>query len=202
MYRRKLITNPSSEPIASSELAEHTAVDENEDQAYLIRLIMRARRRFEHNTNRYLVAQTWQLAAARFVNVFSIAMGPLRSVTKIEYINTQGQVTLVDPSTYIVNDFGLQPTIEIAPNKSWPSDVIQQSNAVLITIEVGHAAVVNGNIASNNIIDSNMYELAKQAIMILAAHWYNNREDAAPVTITSMPHAYDALVAELAIEVL
>ena len=55
---------------------------------------------------------------------------------------------------------------------------------------------------ANTLIDKDKYDLAKQAILILVADWFRNREDTAPVQLYDMPNAFKAIANELAVELL
>ena len=76
------------------------------------------------------------------------------------------------------------------------------ADAVQIECVIGHAPVQNGAIDINNVIDPDRYNLAKQAILVLIADWFRNREDSTPVQLYSVPNAFKALCDELAVDLL
>ena len=198
---RKLIQAPLIEPFTVEELAAHTYADDDHHD-YLQTLVPRARKRFEQRTGRLLVEQTWQFAMPKFCKEIVLPTAPLRSITSIKYINTLGQYVTLEPTEYRVVEHGLTATITPELGGNWPAVGFKVADAVQIECVMGHAAVVNDAIDANTLIDKDKYDLAKQAILILVADWFRNREDTAPVQLYDMPNAFKAIANELAVELL
>ncbi|MBB1329462.1 hypothetical protein H5087_08895 [Pseudoalteromonas sp. SR43-7] len=198
---RKLIQAPSIEPITAEELALHTFADDDHHD-YLQSLVPRARKRFEQRSGRLLVEQTWQFAMQKFCKEIHLPYAPLRSITSIKYINNLGQLTTIDPSEYRVIEHGLTATITPKLGGQWPAVGFKVSDAVQIECVFGHAAIDANAIDATTMLDQDKYDLAKQAILVLAADWFRNREDTAPVKLYDMPNAFKAIADELAVELL
>ena len=200
---RKIISAPTIEPVTISDVYEHTNTD-SDHQVYIEPLIARARKRFEQNTGRLLVQQTWQIALPKFANAIVIPIAPLQSISFIKYINNHGQLITIDPEDYRVTDFGLTSIITPKLGGSWPAPGYKVADAVQIEGVFGHAPlnIDETAIDTANIIDPDKYELAKQAILILIADWFINREDSAPVKLYDVPNAFKAICTELAVELL
>ena len=200
---RKIISAPLFEPVSINEVYDHTTTDV-ENKTYLELLIPRARKRFEQRTGRLLVQQTWQIALPKFANSIVLPYAPLQSINFIKYIDNLGQLITIPASDYRIVDHGLTATITPKLGGSWPSVGFKVSDAVQIECVFGHAPLNGTNTAidTDNIIDVYQYEIAKQAILILIADWFANREDSAPVQLYDVPNAFKAICSELAVELL
>jgi uncharacterized phiE125 gp8 family phage protein len=204
--RQQLITGPVVEPVSVDELRTHTVIDDTFDDAYLQALIIRARRRFEKNTGRLLVTQTWQCAFDQLPRLLEIPKTPVQQVVSVSLLNSDGTYTELNSSTYRVVSHGLLKQIMPMPNTNWPCLTVCAPDAVVVEFIAGHAQVTIGEssayINESSIVDKGDYELAKQAIMILCADWYVNREDTAPVQLYPAPNAYSAICTELSVDLL
>lgn len=197
----KAILAPTVEPVTIEEVYNHTSTDADFAD-FLTPLIARARKRFEQRTGRLLVQQTWQFALPKFANVIELPYAPLQSITSVKYLDNQGQLVTIDPAEYRVVDHGIKATLTPKLGGSWPAPGYKVADAVQIECVLGHAPVANSAIDINNIIDPDKYNLAKQAILVLIADWFRNREDTAPVQLHSVPNAFKAICDELSVELL
>lgn len=200
--RCKVIQSPRFEPVSKSE-AMHHVNGEEEDKAYLDTLIPRARKRFEDVTNRLLVEQTWIFSYDCFSSEIEIPYAPLQRVLSLKYIDGSGQLVELPSSEYRVINTGLKSVITPKLGGCFPSLPFYSLDAVQIECVIGHARVNQDGIALGlGIEDADRFELAKQAILILVADWFKNREDTAPVTLYEAPNAFKSIAHELSVSVL
>lgn len=96
----------------------------------------------------------------------------LQTVSQIQYYAADGTLTVLNPSDYQVDSASEPGRILPAPDKTWPTTQAGRINAVRITFVCGYglAAAVD--------------ERCKTAILLLAAHWYENREAVLKGTIS------------------
>lgn len=201
--RQQLINGPIVEPVSVDELRTHTVIDYTDDDAYLQALITRARRRFELNTSRILVTQTWSVAMPRFPYIIELPKTPVQSIQAVNVLTSNGTYTTLSPSTYRLIKHGLLAQIVPMPNTHWPTNTVTAPDAIVVEYTVGHAQTDPDNqINEQTITDQGAYQLAKQAIMVLCADWYANREDTAPVQLYPAPNAYRAICSELSVDLL
>lgn len=132
------------EPVADA-ITIHTAKKQCEiapsdytHDAHLQRLISGAVRDVERFTRRALVNQTWELTQSRFPD-YSLCLPrpPLASVTSINYVDSSGATTLLDPALYEVSDESpavLQPVY----GQVWPETQPGTRTAVTITYVAGY----------------------------------------------------------------
>ena len=112
-----------------------------------------------------------------------ILIPPVLSVTSIKYLDTAGVQQTLDSSLYLVDTVAC--CVVPAYGQSWPS-LYPVSQPVTVRISCGYgatAASVPGTI--------------KSAMLLLIAHWYENREAAqgSSMAVTSIPIGVDALLA-------
>lgn len=87
-------------------------------------------------------------------------IGPLQSVSQIQFINLNGQLTTLDPSLYVVDTTSKQARISPAFGQYWPPTQMIQ-DAVKITFVAGYTKVPSS---------------IRLAICELAAAWFDQRE--------------------------
>lgn len=197
---RQIIQEPAIEPVTLSELCKHTECHEGEDDVYLSALIVRARKRFEFNTGRLLVEQQWQAMHQRFSDALILKHAPVREIVEITYLDASGTRQTLSPATYRLIKTESTSFIALVAGHAWPTVQCGQPDGVIVTYVAGHAGVTNGSIDASKTIGVSTLELAKQAVMILAADWFANREDTAPVKLHGAPNAYVAISDELKVD--
>ena len=89
---------------------------------------------------------------------------PLQSVTSIVYTDSEGAHYTVDADSYIADTASELGSIVLSYGASWPSVTLRPTAGVEITYVAGY-----GDAAS-------VPQRAKQAILLLVGHWYEQRE--------------------------
>lgn len=84
-----------------------------------------------------------------------------------------------DPSTYIVDATARPGRIVLKPGQSWPA-TNHQANCVQVTFTAGYG--------------SNVPVILKQAILLLAGSWFENRENDITLRINSIPLGVQAII--------
>lgn len=96
---------------------------------------------------------------------------PLQSVDFIKYLDQNNVVQTLDPSLYVVDTANEPGRIVPAPNSNWPLTMISTRapviNAVQVQFKAGYGSAANS-----------VPKVAKQALKLLVAHWYDNRSAA------------------------
>ena len=182
-----LVTAPATEPVTLVEAKAHLRVDVGDDDALISGLVKGAREQFESDTRRALVTQTWDLVLDAFPAEaeLKLPLPPLASVTSITYKDQDGNVLTYPAANYVVDTSELFGRIVLKSGFTWPSTTLWAAGAVLVRFVAGYgaaAAVPQG---------------AKQAILLLVGHWYENREAVAVqpgLTAVDLPMAYDRLM--------
>lgn len=200
-YAVTQITPPAVEPISLAQAKAHLRVDISDDDAYITALIIAARQYAENYTKRVFITQTWNLLVDDFsmyrnglfflpssitpwTQELVIPKAPLQSIVSINYLNTAGVSTTLDPSLYTVDTSSLPGRLYPSYGQIWPST---QAFPHAVTIQFiagyGLAAAVPNTIV--------------QALLLLVSHWYENREPIVAergVVPAELPLAVDALL--------
>ncbi|ADG70062.1 phiE125 gp8 hypothetical protein (plasmid) [Planctopirus limnophila DSM 3776] len=177
---------PADEPITLADLKRQIRVDTSDEDDQLTAYIKAARELLEEHTERALVTQTRQLYLDRFPScqTIEIPCTPVTSIESIEYIDPTGQLQELDPSSYVADLVSSPARIRPAYGRFWPA-IRYQMNAVIVTFEAGQDV-------------DEVPERAKQAIRLLAGHWYANRETVLIGTISKeVEFSFNALAGQL-----
>ena len=151
---------------------EYVQNDGAEDDKILA-LTIAARKLCEQWQNRSYITQTWTQTFDWFPAVIEPARPKLITVTHLKYIDTGGtQRTLVEDTDFLKD-------IQSTPGRIYPvfGLVWPATRVILNAIELKYTAGYGTTRASTP-------ETAKQAMLLLLAHWFENREE---VVLTGMP---------------
>lgn len=161
-----LVTPPSGEALTTSEVKSFLRVTSSADDTLIDTLIATARQHLDAKDGwlgRCILTQTWDLKLDAFSCVIYLPLAPVTSVTSITYLDTAGVSQTLAASVYRTDLVSEPARIMEDYGQVWPStyDVV---NAVTVRFVAGYAtaAAVPAPI--------------KQAMKMLIAHWYENRE--------------------------
>lgn len=184
----KVITPPNEEPITLDDMKSYLRVDDDNDNMLISSLITAAREYCEGFQNRAYFSQTIELTMDHFPGqrhmrfeefpfiafgngdrnrhhhkVIKLPMPPLQSVLSITYTDDSGATTTLDSSSYVVDADSEPGRLAPASGKDWPNVKLQPINGVRVRYIAGFENV--------GLIPKSI----NQAIMMLVAHWYENR---------------------------
>lgn len=191
-YALKQTVAPTEEPVTIDEAKAQVHIDEADDLSLLSGMIAAGTRYVETLTRRQLVTATFTFKLDKFPSKRTIRLPrpPTQSLTKIEYIDTGGDLQTLDASVYDLDTDSEPARVSLAFGQVWPS-TREQDNAVTLTF-------VNGYGAAAAVPDT-----FKQAIRLLVGHWWANRESVVVGTIVQqLQDAVESLVWSERIEVL
>jgi len=200
--------DPATEPVTLDEVRRQcNAVALDEDLAFDL-WIAAAREMVEAAANRSLVTQTWRLQLSDWPVITSrdrVLLGdcelafprrtsesiaaielprpPLQSVSSITYYDADGVQQTLATSVYQVDADREPAVIVLRPSQSWPTHDYRH-NGIAVTYVAGYGA------------ESAVPARAKQAILLLVAHWYRVREAVGTVG-SEVALAYQALINSL-----
>lgn len=192
-----LKTAPTEEPIKAADLKLHLRLDTDDENEYLDGLILAARTHVETITRRALIKQTWTLYLDGFppykaiggqpfiesvsglkfsrseygYDAIELARPNLRAINSIIYTDPNGVPQTLANTEYTVDAKSVPGRVVPVYGKTWPPFRFVP-NAVAIEFDAGWDDAAS------------VPEPIKQAVKMLAAHWYENRE---PVSIGSTP---------------
>ncbi len=167
--------DPAIEPVTLAEVKDHLRIDDTADDAVLTILIQAARENVEHQQKRQLITATYEYTLDGFpAGDIVLPMPPLISVASISYEDTAGDTQTWAAANYQVDITGERGTVSVEPTESYPSTEADRKNAITITYDAGYGAAA-----------SDVPETTRLAIMMLAAHWAENREPVVTGTIVA-----------------
>jgi uncharacterized phiE125 gp8 family phage protein len=174
--------------VPTTSVLEHLRVgNDPDDLLHISGLIGAATRTVENMLGIALITQGWELTLDAWPDCGPIILRrpPIISITEVRYISTAGVSTVLAPAMYFL-DAAASPA-RLAPSfgNLWP-ETREQMAAIKITFQAGYGSSWN-----------DVPESARLAIMLLVAHWYENREAVNVGNIvTPLPFAVDALLDE------
>ncbi|MEL7027677.1 MAG: head-tail connector protein [Pseudomonadota bacterium] len=184
----KLVTPPGVEPVSLAEAKAHARIDHADEDTYVSGLIVAARRLAEARTGRSFISQTWRLTLDAFPpgDEICLARGPVQSVAYVKTFDADDIESILDPARYVVDGESRPPRIVRKPELSWPF-VGRAAEGVEIQYVAGYGAAA-----------SDVPEELRQAILMLTAHFYEQREILSENRLYEAPGAIDALLAPYA----
>lgn len=163
----KVITPSAAEPVLLADVKPQLRI-EADDTSYddiLTPLITAAREWCEGYQNRTYITQTLELALDCWphCDYIDLPRPPLQSFTSFVFTDNGGNVTIWDPSNYIVDDFAFVARVVKARYVYWPLIVLPSVNGIKVRYVAGYGD--SGDDVPVKI---------KQAIILLVSHWYEN----------------------------
>ncbi len=204
----KQITAPTVEPVTLDQFKAHARIDFSDDDGLIQVYLMAARQYAEKYTRRSFFPQQWQLTLDHFPtylsnstinpalrrdwmyysgiwNGMTIALprSPVTAINTITYLDTTGTEQSLDSSQYTA-DFTSHPArIVPAPGLFWPLATLYVPGSVKIVYTAGE--YTDPEDCPQTIV---------MAIMLLAAHWYAQRESVSASSLKEVPFAVTALL--------
>jgi uncharacterized phiE125 gp8 family phage protein len=147
-------------------------------------LITRATNYVENETRRQLINATYVFSFDMFPHgdVIYSPVSPLGSVTSIQYLDADGVSQTLSTDVYAVDTIRDPGRIYLKSGQEWPS-TLDQEQAVTITAVAGYGS------ASTDVPEPliQVPEPLIQAVLMLAAHFYEHREAVDPKGNTFAP---------------
>jgi uncharacterized phiE125 gp8 family phage protein len=175
------VTGPAVEPLTVAEAKLHLRVDISDDDAYIGTLITAAREWVENYLDRTLITTQLILRAAEFpTEELELARPPMvasGTATTVVVTYTLADTTTATLSTALYRVDRTSTPGNVAPiiNGTWPSDVIEDANAVAVTYWAGYGPT-----------SASVPATIRHACLMLIGHWYESRSTVL-VGVTSKP---------------
>lgn len=166
-YRIQQVTAPAAGPVTLAEMKEWLRVDHSLEDSRIQVALDAAVRWCEDQAERAFVKRRVRALLDAFPDAGGAIELPLPRAIEVyfvKYYDDAGSDITLDPATYILDDVSEPGLLCLAPTKTWPSAQAGRVNGVRVEYEAGY-----GDPAA---VDPR----AKQAVQLLAAHWFENRE--------------------------
>lgn len=169
----KIITAVSSPVIPLADVRLHLRLDllggsTHPDDTLIEGYLGAARDYCEHYTQRSIGAQTLEVALDAFPNAsIELPLGAA-SITSITYLDNAGVLQTLASNQYLLNDYTY--TSCVYPVTTWPT-AGEYTNAVKVRY----------------VTPATFKPAVKSAMLLLVAHWYENREASGIDKLASIP---------------
>ena len=184
-------TGPAVEPLTVAEAKLHLRVDISDDDAYIGTLITAAREWVENYLDRTLITTQLILRAAEFpTEELELPRPPMvasGTATAVVITYTLADTTTATLSTALYRVDRTTTPGNVAPiiNGTWPSDVIEDANAVAVTYWAGYGPT-----------SASVPATIRHAMLMLIGHWYEQRSAVLTATISKpLEFAVESLLA-------
>lgn len=178
-------TKPTGELITLASLKQRLRIDFDDDDALLGNLLKGAIARVDgpNGIGVALMEQTWRKSLDHFPAAILLPGAPIKNVTSISYIDSDGAAQTMDAADYRVDILAEPVRIEPAFGKSWPA-ARHVVGAVTVEYLLGETDVAN---VPEDLID---------AVCLLVGHRYEHREAVAMGDMASIPLGFETIVNE------
>jgi uncharacterized phiE125 gp8 family phage protein len=167
----RLITPPTSYPVTLAEAKSQARVDGGDSDNLIETYISAATAHVESVTGRAIMSQTWELVLDDFSDAIMLPKGPVQSITSVTYYDTAEALQTLASDQYTLDNVS-DPAWLVRPEDATYPEVADGVNNVIIRFVAGYSTVPP--------------EL-KAAIMLLIAHFYDNRSTGTfPETVNSL----------------
>lgn len=178
-----LSTAASVLPVSHVDLKAHTRIDADDDDA-MVDIYLRGATAFvERRVGQKLITQTWTQAFSGLADKLWLAVSPVASISSVTYYDDDNASQTLTSTYYRLQNGYAGAYVERDSGSTYPT-TYDRDDAVTVTMVAGHGAAPA----------SVPYDL-RQAIMLIAAHWYEIREDATPMELRSIPMGAEAIMA-------
>jgi len=173
----ELITPPSVEPFTLSDLKEALRIDHSQDDALVMQLGQAARRQIERRLSHAIADQVWQVTVSEnFASPIALRPGVVRDVQAIE-------ASYGDAAPVALTEWSLRRGFPSGVTVTAPSSNGADALSLLqITFRTGRAE-----------ISTTPHDLI-QAIHMLTAHYYENREAVSEGRYVAMPVGVETIL--------
>ena len=178
------ITPPNIEPVTLDEAKAHLRLTSDNDDAMLETYIAAARRTIEQRSGTRLMTQVVELARDDFPEDWremSLMLGNVRSVDSIKYRDSEGMEATLAADDYVAV-VDVSPAAVRPKDGSWPAVSMHYPRSVRVRMTCGY------------LMTASVDRSVKTAVLMLAAHWFENREVLAAGKATMLPVGIDALL--------
>ena len=176
------ISTPAVEPVTLQFVKDHTIIEEADDDALILSYIEAARRSVEQKLVRSLITRQLRHIRTGLPSVIELERPPLISVEEIKYIDGAGVWQTLPPALYNVHSDDTPGRVVCAYGSTFPIPRSEHNN-VEIDYTAGYGAA-----------PEDIPITIRQAIAMMVAHWYQNREPLAERAMLPVPMTIDHLL--------
>lgn len=180
-----LTSAPAREPVSLFEAKQYLRVDSAVEDPVVASLILAARLHIEGALDIAMLTQSWTLVLDRWPEDGRVAipLGPLQSVDSVKVYDADDVAQTVSPETYVVDLSSLRPRLVRHAGAVWPTPG-RPANGIEIAVTAGYGDT-----------PGKVPQPVRQALLMLVAHWYEQREPVVFEEPDALPHGVAELLA-------
>jgi len=178
------VSAPATAPISLAEAKTQMRVESSDDDSIIQRLIDAAVAFVDVQgaLGKAMITQTWGQWLSPNPSTVYLSLGPVQSVSAIKYYDVDGALQTATLADF--NVFGTPNRISVSPKsgKAWP--VTQtRDDAIKIEYVIGYGST-----------SASVPETVRHALMMLVAHWYDNRETSTEKQMYDLPYGFTDMI--------
>lgn len=161
-----LVSPPAVEPVGLAEAKLHLRVDSASEDDRILGLVRSARSHVEDATGRVLIEQGWRIHRDAWprAGIVRLAPAPLIAVDAVTVYDVDGVPRVLSPDAYAVDAASAPARLRLDSGAVAPGLAM---NGIEIDVTAGYGPLAD-----------DVPTPLKQAILMLAAHWFEQREAA------------------------
>lgn len=192
MHHPVLVTDPAILPVTLGEAKAHLREDGDEQDTLITAMIEAAVSHLDAWTGilggRCLVEQTWKQEYDCFARCLRLPLFPVISIESVTWRNEDGQISTISDTNYLLRTDERGSYVRFHDGYTFPTG-LHESAAVAVTYVAGYPNTEDATPAST------VPAAIKAAILLMVAHWFNNREAVSAEGLTEVPASAHALIA-------
>ena len=175
----------AKQPVSLNDAKDHLVIQGTNDDTLIKDKIKVATAYAQDVTGRVFISQDWKLVLDSFpggAGIIYLPKPPLLSITKVDYLDTNGDSQTLASSKYVVDTVSTPARLAPAFGEVWPT-TRGTLNAVTIEFKAGYG--VNS---------ADVPVQIKEAILSLTGHLYEHRETTVEQALQMIPIGVDDLL--------
>lgn len=180
----QLVTPPTQLPVSLVEAKRHIRLEADDDDVLTYDLIDAATSHMDArgDLGRAMITQTWAQWFTASPGSPRLLIGPFQAVTAIDYYDSDGVLQSADIANFETRLDGDFVTIQPKRGQSWPAADVR-GDAIRVTYTAGYGDS-----------PSDVPRGVRHALLMFAAHLYENRESVSEAKQAKHPMGYDELI--------
>ena len=159
------VHDPAGPAVPIASLKEHLRLSGTDDLLLVHGVLSAATGWVEQYIRRSLISQGWELTLDCWASPWiELPRAPILSVSEVRYLDVAGVPAVLAPTSYQLDDRSAPGRLAPAFGARWPNS-LNQIASITIAYQAGYGASWN-----------DVPEPIRHAIMMMAAHLYENRE--------------------------
>ena len=177
-----VVTPPAAEPVTVEDLRLFLRLSTTDEDTVLADLIAAARKQVEQETRRVLITQGLRLYLDCWPmgRIVKLAAAPVASVAAVTVYDSGGVPSVIYPANWQLDAASAPARLKVALTAGAPSQAL---NGIEVDFTAGYGANPEDVPAP-----------FRQAIRLMAAHWFEHREAGTDLDLVNLPHGLDRLL--------